>query len=91
MERTKYEPKRGVPIEETKAYKEIREALDTSGFKDVPSLPLRFSKAFDGVFKEGVSIESMVRAGGINVWNYQDLANQLEAITKHIKQTINEQ
>ncbi|MEE9272349.1 MAG: hypothetical protein V3U57_03670 [Robiginitomaculum sp.] len=23
-------------------------------------------------------------------WNYQDLATQLEAITKHIKQTINE-
>lgn len=85
LERTRLEPKK-VPIEDTEAFKSVTGSLEASGFAEVPVLPLRYSRAFENIFKTGVSIETMVREGGIQAWSYRDLAGQLEAINKFIHQ-----
>jgi len=85
LERTRTEPKK-VPIEDTEAFKTIKESLESSGFGDLMLLPLRYSRAFENIFKTGVSIEAMVREGGIQAWSYRDLAGQLAAINSFIHQ-----
>jgi len=85
LERTRTEPKK-VPIEDTEAFKSIKESLESSGFGDLTLLPLRYSRAFENIFKTGVSIEAMVREGGIQAWSYRDLAGQLAAINSFIHQ-----
>jgi len=83
LERTRLEPAR-IPIEETEAFKGVKDSLESQGYGDIPIFPLRFSRAFENIFKTGNSIESMVRAGGIEAWSYRHLAKELEAINNFI-------
>jgi len=85
LERTRLEPKR-IPIEQTEGFKTIQESLKDSGHENITVLPLRFSRAFENIFKTGVSIEAMVREGGIKAYSYRDLAKELEAINNFINQ-----
>lgn len=85
LERTRLEPAR-IPIEEIEAFRGVKDSLESQGYGDIPILPLRFSRAFENIFKTGKSIETMVRAGGIEAWSYRHLAKELEAINTFINE-----
>lgn len=85
LERTRFEPKR-IPIEDTAGFKNIKASLVQSEHGSLTVLPLRFSRAFENIFKTGVSIEAMVREGGIKAYSYRDLAQELCAINDFLHQ-----
>jgi len=85
LKRKKSEPKR-VPIEDTAAFLNIKSQLAEMGHEDIPIFPLRHSDAFVTTQATGQSIESMVRAGGIQAYSLRDLASQLEAVHTHMSQ-----
>lgn len=83
LKRTRHEPK-AVPTQKTKAFIRIRDGLSSAGLGKFPILPLRFSEGFETIFNEGVSIEEMVRGGGLRAYSYRDLKKELSAINKFI-------
>lgn len=85
LKRTKSEPRR-VPIEETSAFKNIKNELSEAGLEDIPVMPLRFSEAFLTSQKTGLSIQEMVRGGGIQAYSLKDLAGQLDNIHTQMQQ-----
>lgn len=51
---------------------------------DVPVVPIRYSKAFDRILAEGVSIEALVERGGLYAWSFRNVAKEVDNLMSFI-------
>ena len=56
--------------------KSIRKKID----KNLPIMPLKFSKAFDNIFEEGKSIKQLMEKSALSKYTYRETAEQFDKI-----------
>ncbi len=68
---------------QSRDFQNIEVAVQESGF-DVLVLPLKFSKAFDAIFEQEMSIAQICAAEPLRKFNYREVAAQFDEIYNHI-------
>jgi MinD-like ATPase involved in chromosome partitioning or flagellar assembly len=51
---------------------------------DVPVIPIRYSRAFDRIITEGISIKSLVENGGLYAWSFRNVAREIDHLMSYI-------
>lgn len=52
--------------------------------EDVPVVPIRYSRAFDRILTEGMSIQALVEKGGLYAWNFRNVAREVDHLMSYI-------
>ena len=65
-------------------YKNIANLVHNEISKDIPILPLKFSKVFDNIFEEELSINQIMDKNSLARYSYKDVAKQFNEIYKVI-------
>ena len=61
-------------------FKNIQKGVITKFGKDIPVLPLKFSKVFDNIFEEQKSIKQLMDNNSLASYSYRDVAKQFQDI-----------
>lgn len=69
---------------ESRAYKNIEKAVREKFGEKIPVMPLKFSKAFDNIFEDNLSIDQMMKRDKLSAIAYRGVAQQFEDIYKLI-------
>jgi MinD-like ATPase involved in chromosome partitioning or flagellar assembly len=57
--------------------------LPLIGF-DIPVVPIRYSRAFDRIIAEGISIQALVEKGGLYAWSFRNVAREVDRLMSYI-------
>lgn len=57
--------------------------LPLIGF-DIPVVPIRYSRAFDRIIAEGISIQALVEKGGLYAWSFRNVAREVDHLMSYI-------
>lgn len=51
---------------------------------DIPVVPIRYSRAFDRILAEGMSIQDIVEKGGLYAWSFRNVAREVDHLMSYI-------
>jgi len=51
---------------------------------DIPVVPIRYSRAFDRIIAEGISIQALVEKGGLYAWSFRNVAREVDHLMSYI-------
>lgn len=83
LEKAKKESFKPGQWKESEAFKRIQSSIEGHGFK-VPMLPLKYSKVFNAIFEQELSIKQLMEADPLAKYNYREVAAQFDLIYKAI-------
>lgn len=51
---------------------------------DIPVVPIRYSRAFDRILAEGMSIQNLVERGGLYAWSFRNVVREVDHLMSYI-------
>jgi len=84
---TKLEKRRGEIFSDWRNSQDFKDITSTLGGligRDLPAIPLKFSRGFDVIFQQEKSLRQIVGAGGLDAYTYRTVADQFDAIYSYL-------
>jgi len=71
-------------------YKNVHGTLEKLTERELPAFPLKFSRGFDAIFEQEMSLNQMVGQGGLDGYAYKSVAKQFDDIYQYLEQLENQ-